>query len=161
MQVIGTAQAEDAGGDDVGTAGALTRDLTRLMKHLLESTGRDFFVALEAAGISFSQVKCLMVLSEEAEPVSVKDLSDRLGLSVPAVSRSVEALVKRAEVKRAEDPRDRRCKLVSVTARGRRTYERLLEVRLAAVKRFTDTLEPGERETLAAAVTPIVERLEL
>jgi DNA-binding MarR family transcriptional regulator len=153
MQATGVVPAE--------AEGALTHDLTRLMRHLLESTGRDFFVALEAAGISFTQVKCLMVLSDEAKPVSVKDLSDRLGLSVPAVSRAVEALVKRGEVKRAEDPRDRRSKLVSVTARGRRTYERLLEVRLAAVGRFTATLEPGEREALAAAVAPVVERLEL
>ena len=136
------------------------RDLGRLIKHLLADTSRDFFVALEEVGISFSQVKCLMALSETSEPLSVKDLSDRLGLSLPVVSRSVEALVQRGEVTRAEDPRDRRSKLVSVSARGRRTYETLIEVRLAGVRRFVEGLEPAEREGLAAAVEPIVRRLE-
>ena len=68
--------------------------------------------------------------------------------------------MQRGEVTRAEDPRDRRSKLVAVTARGRRTYEPLIEVRLAGVRRFVEGLEPAEREDLAAAVEPIVRRLE-
>jgi DNA-binding MarR family transcriptional regulator len=117
-------------------------------------TGRDFFVALEKEGMSVSQVKCLMVLSESNAPLPVTELSDRL-------SRSVEALVQRGAVDRVEDPRDRRSKLISVTARGSRTYETLLEVRLAGLRRFVKGLERDERENLAAALTPIVERLEL
>lgn len=124
-------------------------------------TGRDFFVALEKEGMSVSQVKCLMVLSESNAPLPVTELSDRLGLSLATVSRSVEALVQRGAVDRVEDPRDRRSKLISVTARGSRTYETLLEVRLAGLRRFVKGLERDERENLAAALTPIVERLEL
>jgi DNA-binding MarR family transcriptional regulator len=130
------------------------------MKHLLADKGREFFAALEAAGISFSQVKCLMVLADSSEPLSVKELSDKLGLSLPAVSRAVEGLVQRGEVVREEDARDRRSKLVTVTARGRRTYEQMVEVRMAGVRSFVDELEPAEREALAAAIAPIVRRLE-
>ena len=139
---------------------AIARDLSLLLKHLLRSTGREFFAGLEDAGISFTQVRCLGLLSDAGEPLPLSALSERIGLSLPAVSRAVDGLVKRGEVKRAEDPADRRSKLVRPTARGRATYERLIAVRVAGVERFVETLEPGEREALAAALNPIAERLD-
>ena len=139
---------------------AIARDLGLLLKHLLRSTGREFFAGLEDAGISFTQVRCLGLLADAGEPLPLSALSERIGLSLPAVSRAVDGLVKRGEVKRAEDPADRRSKLVSPTARGRATYERLIAVRVAGVERFVETLEPGEREALAAALNPIAERLD-
>lgn len=129
------------------------------MKHVLRASGPEFFSSLEDAGISFTQLRCLGVLSDAAEPLPLGALTGAIGLSLPAVSRAVDGLVKRGEVTRAEDPGDRRSKLVSTTPRGRATYERLIAVRVAGVERFLDTLEPGEREALAAAIDPIVERL--
>jgi DNA-binding MarR family transcriptional regulator len=135
------------------------RDLALLLKHLLSSTNREFFAELQNAGISFSQLKCLGLLSNADSPVSLGALSEQIGLSLAAVSRAVDVLVQRGEVKRQEDPSDRRSKLVSVSARGRATYERVLAVRVAGVERFVEGLEPDEREALGAAVGPIVERL--
>jgi DNA-binding MarR family transcriptional regulator len=129
-----------------------------LLKHLLGSN-REFFQALEQSGISISQLKCLGLLSNADAPVSIGHVSEQLGISLAAVSRGVEGLVKRGEVKRAEDPADRRSKLVTVTARGRSTFQRLLEIRAAGVKRFVEGLEPEERDALGSALHPIVERL--
>ena len=83
-----------------------------------------------------------------------------LGLSGPAISRAVDGLVQRGEVKRTEDPRDRRSKLLTVSARGRRTVDRFVAIRLAAVKRFVEGLSEAEREALAAGVGPIARRLD-
>jgi DNA-binding MarR family transcriptional regulator len=130
------------------------------MKHLLGSN-REFFQALEESGISLSQLKCLGLLSHAERPVSLGFVSERLGISLPAVSRGVDGLVQRGEVKRAEDPSDRRSKLVTVTARGRSTFEHLLEIRAAGVKNFVEELAPAERDALGAALHPIVERLSL
>jgi DNA-binding MarR family transcriptional regulator len=138
----------------------VAQDLGRLMKHLLGSN-REFFQALEASGISLSQLKCLGLLSHADEPVSLGYVSEQLGISLPAVSRGVDGLVRRGEVKRTEDPSDRRSKLVTVTSKGRSTFGRLLEIRAAGVARFVDELEPGERDALGAALRPIVERLDL
>lgn len=135
------------------------QSLGLLLKHVLRATGREFFASLEEAGISFTQVRCLGLLSDAGAPLPLTAVSEEIGLSLPAVSRAVDGLVKRGELKRAEDPADRRSKLVSVTARGRATYERLIAVRVAGVERFVDALEPGERDTLAASITPIAERL--
>jgi DNA-binding MarR family transcriptional regulator len=125
----------------------------------MSSTNREFFAELQDAGISFSQLKCLGLLSNADAPLSLGALSEEIGLSLAAVSRAVDGLVQRGELKRAEDPSDRRSKLVTVSARGRRTYERIVAVRMAGVERFVEGLEPDEREALGAAVAPIVERL--
>ena len=135
------------------------RDLGLLLKHLLASTNREFFAELQDAGISFSQLKCLGVLSNAEAPLSLGALSEELGLSLPAVSRAVDGLVQRGEVKRQEDPSDRRSKLVSVSARGRAIYERVVRVRVAGVERFVEELEPDQRDALEAALGPIVEGL--
>ena len=135
------------------------RDLSLLLKHLLGSTNREFFAALQDAGISFSQLKCLGVLANADSPLSLGALSEDIGLSLAAVSRAVDGLVQRGEVKRQEDPGDRRSKLVTLSARGRTTYERVVAVRIAGVERFVDGLESDERERLGAAIAPIVERL--
>ena len=136
----------------------LTSDLATLFKHLLGSTTTEFMRTIEQLGLSFTHVKTLQVLDDAEEPLSVKALSDRLGLSLPAVSRGVEALVQRGEVKREECTSDRRSKLVELTAQGRRTYGRLVELKVAGVRRFVDELEPGERDALADALRPVVER---
>jgi DNA-binding MarR family transcriptional regulator len=135
------------------------RDLGLVLKHLLGSTNREFFAELQDAGISFSQLKCLGLLSNAEAPLSLGALSDDLGLSLAAVSRGVDGLVQRGQVKRQEDPSDRRSKLVTVSARGRATYERVVAVRVAGVRRFVEGLEPDQRDALGAALAPIAEGL--
>ena len=129
------------------------------MKHLLVSTNRDFFSALENAGLTLSQIKCIQVLEDAGEPLAVGAVSDRLGLSMPAVSRAVDQLVQRGEVKREEDVRDRRSKLLSVTARGRRSYDRLVAIRYAGVRRYVSGLSDDERAALGAALEPLTKEL--
>jgi DNA-binding MarR family transcriptional regulator len=138
---------------------AVAGTLGALLKHLIASTTRDFFSALESAGISITQLKCLGLLCDAVEPMAFASLSAEIGLSAPAVSRAVDGLVQRGEVKRTEDPRDRRAKLLTVSGRGRRTFERLIEIRFAGVRRFVETLSEDEREALAEAIGPPVGRL--
>jgi MarR family transcriptional regulator, transcriptional regulator for hemolysin len=129
------------------------------MKHLMVTTGRDFFAEMERTGVSLTQAKSLMILTEAEEAMSVKALSDAMGLSLPGVSRSIDAMVQRGDVTREEDPRDRRCKLVSVTPRGRRLYERLMAIRLAGVRRFVDELDQDEQEALAHGLDAVAGRI--
>jgi len=139
----------------------VSQDLGLIVRHLLWSTNREFFGSLQQEGISFSQLKCLGLLAEADSELSLGGLSDETGLSLPAISRAVDGLVQRGEVKRTEDPRDRRSKLLRVTARGQSTYERLASVRAAGVRRFVEDLEPQERDALGSALHPIIERLSL
>jgi DNA-binding MarR family transcriptional regulator len=140
-------------------ADAVATDLGILMKHLLVSSSRDFFSAVEEAGLTFTQVKCLHLLGDADEPLPINALSETLGLSGPAISRAVDGLVQRGEVKRTEDPRDRRSKLLTVSARGRRTTDRFLAIRFAGIKRFVEGLTDEQRHALAAGLGPIARSL--
>ena len=134
------------------TVDRLARDLGLLVKHLLVSTNRDFFSAMERAGLSLTQMKCLQILSEAPEPLAVGSLSEELGLSVPAVSRAVEGLVQRGEVKRAEDPRDRRSKLLTVSTKGAGPSSAWARSGFAGVKHFVAGLSEEERRALGAGL---------
>ena len=144
------------------TAGidAVATDLGVLIRHLLVSSSRDFFAAVEQAGLTFTQVKCLHLLGDADEPRPINALSETLGLSGPAISRAVDCLVQRGEVKRTEDPRDRRSKLLTLSARGRRTIDHFSAIRFAGIKRFVEELAEEELAALAAGVGPIARRLD-
>jgi DNA-binding MarR family transcriptional regulator len=143
------------------TTEALARDVFAFINRLLTSGHRELFVAMEKAGLTITQVKSLHVLSEAEEPMSLGAVSEALGLSLPAISRSVDGLVQRGLVKREEDPRDRRSKLVTATGRGRAIYERLSALRLAGIRSMLAELEPEEQQGLAVALAPVIRRLGL
>ena len=134
-------------------------DLGVLMKHLLVSSSRDFFAAVEQAGLTFTQVKCLHRLGDSEDPLPLNALSETLGLSGPAISRAIDGLVQRGEVKRTEDSRDRRSKLLTLSARGRRTIDHFVAIRFAGIKRFVEELTDEERAALAVGVSPVARRL--
>lgn len=158
MQASSTPTAASDATTVKGLSETLVDDLFALNSRLMAATHRDLFTAMEKAGLNITLVKCLGILNEADGPVSLGHVSDTLGLSLAAISRSVDALVRRGQVKREEDPDDRRSKLVSVTPRGRATYRRLNALRRAGVRAFVDRLEPDEQEALAAVVGPVVRR---
>jgi DNA-binding MarR family transcriptional regulator len=136
----------------------VTRHLGGFMKYLMTATGRDFFAELERRDMGLSQVKTLQILTEAEGPVPITAISDSLGLSVPTVSRSVEALVCRELASRTEDPSDRRSKLVRITAKGRRTADQLYALRAAGLREWVQSLTPEEREALAQGLRPLAQR---
>jgi len=155
--ILACVQASSPAPAATGTE-ALTQDLFQFLRKVMSDTNRDVFAAVEDAGLTITQVKCLKTLNEADAPLSLGALSTQIGLSLAGISRAVDGLVREGHVSRTEDPRDRRSRLVQVTARGRRTYERLLELRIAGIRMFVDGLEPREQEALGAALAPLVAR---
>jgi DNA-binding MarR family transcriptional regulator len=139
----------------------LTEHLYGLLKFLLHGHGGEYVRAVGELELSLTQLRALHVLVYEAEQASLKDLADRLGLSLPAVSRSIDGLVHRGLVTRAEDAADRRMKQVRATTQAPELLERLTELRLAGIEQFVDTLSSRERSRLAAALEPIAAREEI
>lgn len=131
------------------------------IRYAMHEFGRDFLAAVEEYQLSLSQLKSLNILAVAPEALSLKQLGEALHLSLPAISRSVEALVKRGLVARTEDLEDRRIKRLALTGEGRSMVQRIIEIRLAGMQDFIGTLSDEEKENLATALAPIAERTDV
>jgi DNA-binding MarR family transcriptional regulator len=132
--------------------------LGQLMRHIHRSSSPELFRMLGELGLSFTQVKTLHAL-REANDVTVKDVADGLGLSLPAMSRALDGLVERGFAEREASDRDRRAKLVRLLPAGRDALDTIERSRLSLIEEFTATLSDEERAGLHAVLLPIVERI--
>jgi DNA-binding MarR family transcriptional regulator len=156
-----TVSGKAAGAADGAADDALVRDLAGFAKFILRTGGRDFYRAVGELDLSISQIRILHLLAGPLPQASLKMLADEIGLSLPAVSRSVDALVQRGLVTRTEDDTDRRSKAIRITDEAGTLIGRLTELRVAGINDFVKTLSEEEREKLAAALAPICARDEI
>jgi len=91
-------------------------------------------------------------------PISVTALAEKEMVRPATMSRMVTALVDEGLVKRADDKTDGRGVLVSTTAKGRRTFQRAQEQRLAHFAEVLDSLS-NEQLTAMRNLTGALERL--
>ena len=138
-------------------ATALAGELLALWRAVAGSNGIGAYAIFEELDLTLTQVKALVALSDDE--LTVKELAERLGLSLPGASRAVDALVARHLVGRRECPIDRRQKRLRCTDTGRRALERLDEARLAGIAAFAATLPDAQCERLTAALRPILDDL--
>lgn len=129
-----------------------------LFLYLANANNRDFLPQVSELDLTLTQLKALFQLEGRSNELSMKEISDGLGLSLAATSRTVDGLCKRRLVTRDEDAQDRRVKRVRLTAKGQATIDRVTAVRLATLQRLVEGLSDEEREHLAAALGPILER---
>jgi DNA-binding MarR family transcriptional regulator len=139
----------------------LVRSIGGFAKFILHAGGRDFYRAVGDLELSISQIRMLHLLTGPLETASLKTIADEVGLSMPAVSRSVDALVQRGLVTRTEDAKDRRHKAVRATPEAHELAGRLIELRVAGITDFVQSLSARERQDLAAALAPIVAREDI
>ena len=134
-----------------------------LMMCTLSSDGGGVMKAIDESGLNFSQMKALVALAGgvEAEPATVKDVAERLGISLASASRAVDALVRRALATRVEDPDDRRVRRVSLTAEGQEVADELIASRLVGLERFVASLRPLERRRLESLLDVLLQREEI
>jgi DNA-binding MarR family transcriptional regulator len=132
--------------------------LSKLSAQINRTASPDMFRVLGEVGLSFTQMKALFLL-QEREEMTVKDLSERLSMSLPAMSRSVDGLVQRGYVARRECESDRRSKQIALLPQGREVLERVVAARTAAIVAFAAELSDAERTALHAALLPIAERI--
>ena len=119
---------------------------------------------IEESGLSMTQCKALLELGglgDQPQPWQVSDLAERFGVSVPSMSRAVDALVKAKLATRLEDPEDRRVRRVAITAKGKKLVETLLVVRQAGLEAFADSLSAAQRRKLDAAVDALMDREDI
>ena len=98
-------------------------------------------------GVSIPEWRIMAVLGSESEHSAV-DLVARTRMDKVAVSRAVARLRKHGHVKRRGHPGDGRRSILALTARGRRTYERIVPEALGYEAELLALLDPKERRAL-------------
>jgi DNA-binding MarR family transcriptional regulator len=135
--------------------------LTALFRHLFLYDRGNQLRVIEESGLSMTQCKALLELGglgQTAETWQVGDLAEVFGVSVPSMSRAVDALVKASLATRIEDPDDRRVRQVRITAKGKDLVETLVAVRQSGIEAFAATLSAAQRRKLDAAVDSLMDR---
>lgn len=150
-----TSPLPEASGEAAATE--LAGQLLHLWRSIIGTTGVGAYQIFEELDLTLTQVKTLCALS--GDELTVKELAERLRLSLPGTSRAVDALVDRKLIGRREDTTDRRMKRLRCTDGGRAALERLDEARLAGIAQFTATLPPAQAKRLSAALAAILDDL--
>jgi DNA-binding MarR family transcriptional regulator len=140
------------------TSHDLAAELLALWHHLMKGQSKTMFALLDELDLSMSHIKALHVLSDCGCELSVKEVSEQLGLSLPGASRTVDALMRRGYLERREDEQDRRMKRIGITEAGREVAHRIVGARLEGLEQFTDSLTPEQRTRLMAALADLPHR---
>jgi len=157
VKAIAEKVAAEAGPEGQETAARLTA----LLRHLFLYDRGNQLRVIEDSGLSMTQCKALLELGglgRSAEAWQVSDLAELFGVSVPSMSRAVDALVKKGLATRIEDPADRRVRLVGITAKGKELVDTLVTVRQAGIEAFAATLSAAQRRKIDAAVDSLMDR---
>ena len=136
----------------------LAAELLALWHHLMKGQSKTMFALLDELDLSMSHVKALGVLTDCGCELSVKEVSEELGLSLPGASRTIDSLLRRGYLERREDEQDRRMKRIGVTETGRDVARRIIEARLEGLEQFTSSLHPEQRARLMAALSDLPHR---
>ena len=143
LKAIAEASREEVGPAEKETAARLTA----LMHHVFLYDRGNQLRVIEETGLSMTQCKALLELGGLGSPPhawQVSDLAELFGVSVPSMSRAVDALVKAKLATRVED-------LVAT----------IVTVRMTGIEAFVTTLTAAQRRKLDAAVEALMNREDL
>lgn len=122
----------------------LDRTITHRLHTLSKITDRVSQVAYETdAGIPFSEGRCLAAIGSFS-PLSVNDLARRANLNKGQASRAAQSLVDQGLVRKEASATDGRGVVLTLTAKGERIWQRLMQVierRNAEIVSCLDALE--------------------
>jgi len=131
-----------------------TLDLATLL-HAATAAQYEVESQLSAIGLSLAKLAALKVLSEAGESLPLTQLAERLSCVKSNITQLVDRLEADGFVERQPDPNDRRARLASLTAQGRKACRDGSRVQDAAERALLGKLSAAESRQLAALLTKI------
>jgi len=160
VKALADAATAEVGADQKDTAARMTA----LLRHLFLYDRGNQLRVIEETGLSMTQCKALLELGglgASPQAWQVSDLAELFGVSVPSMSRAVDALVKEKLATRVEDPEDRRVRRVKITGKGKQIVDCLVTVRQTGMETFAASLTAAQRRKLDAAVDALMDREDI
>ena len=125
----------------------LDRTYTHRLHALAKITDRTTQQAYEAVGIPISEARCLAAIGA-FYPLSVNDLAMRTNLNKAQASRSTQALVEQAMVRKQASEIDGRGVVLSLTPKGQAMWEKVMQVIERRNQEITASLTATEQTQL-------------
>jgi len=133
---------------DLALAARLRLAITRTARRLRQEAG---------AHLTPSQVAALATI-EKRGPLTPSELADVERIQRPTATRVAAHLTERGLVQRADDPRDGRVSLLSVTTEGQALLDEVRSRKIAYLADRMDGLSAGDRAALERAAD-VLERM--
>lgn len=109
------------------------------------------------AGLSWPRASAL-ALAVKNPGLTMSELAAAESVTMPTMTRIVEALVRQGLVARKRDRTDRRSVSIAATAKGRALLERVLQERIGMLSRAVAQLEREDMDLLSRCA-PLLERI--
>jgi DNA-binding MarR family transcriptional regulator len=139
------------------TPSPLDRTITHRLHTLSKITDRVSQAAYEAdAGIPFSEGRCLAAIGAFS-PLSVNDLAQRANLNKGQASRAAQSLVEQSLVRKGASATDGRGVVLTLSAKGERVWQRLVQVIARRNAEIVSCLDESEVELLSGLLDRLVE----
>jgi DNA-binding MarR family transcriptional regulator len=129
-------------------------DLATLL-HAAYAAEAEVEAKLGAIGLSLAKLAALKALSEAGESLPLTQLADRLSCVKSNITQLVDRLEADGFVQRQSDPNDRRARLATLTAAGRKACKEGSRVQLSAEQSLLRKLSAAESRQLAGLLTKI------
>jgi DNA-binding MarR family transcriptional regulator len=105
----------------------------------------------KSTGLSMPQFSILMQLHHKG-PCGMSEISENFDITAAAASQLVEKLVQAGYLERAEDPSDRRAKLLALSVKGSGFVKQGIEERYRWMDDLADTLSAEDRKKVSEAL---------
>ena len=110
--------------------------------------------AMSAEGLSVGRAKVLMRLAAHG-PMNQATLAGLLGFAPRSVTETVDGLERDGLVTRADDPHDRRARIVQLTPAGQESAELAATVRTKVMGEIFGVLPPAQRVQLVSLLDTV------
>lgn len=133
-----------------------TRAIRAWMDVFMHRSMRSWHRFAKSTGLSIPQFSILMQLHHRGN-CAVGDISERFDISNAAASQLADKLVQNGLIQRAEDPRDRRAKILNLTHKGNDLIQRSIDERYRWVDQLAGRLSAEDRARVTEALNILTE----
>jgi DNA-binding MarR family transcriptional regulator len=133
---------------------ATRADLNALL-HTAHVVEHEIEAKLAAIGLSLAKLAALKALAESGESLPLTQLADRLSCVKSNITQLVDRLEADGLVERQADPNDRRARLATLTAAGRKACREGVRVQQEYEQKLLKKLTSTESRTLAELLAKV------
>jgi DNA-binding MarR family transcriptional regulator len=138
------------------TNSPISQSLRAWMDAFMHRSMRGWTQFAKSTGLSMPQFSILMQL-HHTDRCGISDISERFDISNAAASQLAEKLVQGGYIERAEDPNDRRVKILQLTPKGSGLIEAGMNERYRWMDELGRSLSAEEKRKVADALTILTE----